>query len=95
MKLYHLFFVVFLIQVLFILPFQRNIEVWDNSISEEEAYSILRDHGVGPAITYPGGWVAVQDPGGSYTEYYAFYLGNAVLNFILFGCVVSLYKLRK
>jgi hypothetical protein len=95
MKLYHLFFIVFLIQVLFILPFQQNIEVWNNSISEEEAYGILRDHGIGPAITYPSGWFAFQDPGGSYTEYYAFYSGNAALNFILLGCVVSLYKLRK
>jgi hypothetical protein len=95
MKLYHLLFLVFIIQTLFILPPQRNLEVWNNSITEEEAYTILRAKGLGPAITYPAGWATIQDPGGYYTEYFAFYLGNTALNFILLVCVYSLYKIRK
>jgi hypothetical protein len=99
MKLYHIFFIIFIIQILFILPFQRNIEVWNQSISEE-AYNYLRSNGIGPVSTYPGTSTFTEigpngGNGGFSQIYLAFYIGNTAMNFMLLVCVVILYKLRK
>jgi hypothetical protein len=101
MKLYHLFFLVFIMQILFVLPFERSIEVWNNSVSEEEAYNYLRSQGLGPTITWKSGYAIITEPGpsggnsGISEVFHADYLGNTFLNFSLLGCVYSLYKLKR
>jgi hypothetical protein len=81
-------------QCFFILPFQKNIEVPEESASEEYARSFLASQGLGPMIFYQAGW-AVTGSTGVTTEYYGFYSVNAILNLGLAVCVILLYKLKR
>jgi len=93
-KFYHLFLLVLFIQCIFILPFQKNIEVLAQPASEEYAHDVLLGQGLGPMIFY-GGVGAVTAPEGVTTSYFGFYLGNAAMNLCLAVCIVLLYKLKR
>ena len=99
MKIYHILLALLILQVIFFLPFQRNYEVRNDSLSAEDVYRILATLGLGPAIIYPAGWASFTEmPSGSngyFSQvYFAFYLGNSALNVVLAACVYITYKLK-